>query len=298
MPCYKPYLGFQAPSGKVYFSPDKKQSWKMIPIPCGKCVGCRLEYSRQWAIRCVKEAKYHDSNCFLTITYSDEFLPKRGLNKKHIQDFLKRLRRRLEYHNLIDNEVGLRYFLCGEYGGQTYRAHYHAIIFGYKPVDLVDFGFDNDTKQRVYISPWLSSIWGKGNVIVGTNVTFETCAYVARYVMKKLENKEKNDVFYKTFSKDFILSSRNPAIGLGFFKENQRELERLDKVLIRDGVECLPPRYFSRKLKEVNPDKYEEIKQKRIDSAPKETLERCMRRLRASRMLKEKQISNLKRNKI
>lgn len=298
MSCYRPYLGFQAPSGKVYFSPDRKHEWQMVPVPCGKCLGCRLEYSRQWALRCVKEAKYHKDNCFITLTYDDEHLPKRGLNKKHVQDFLKRLRRRLEYHNLSDSEIGLRYFLCGEYGSKTYRAHYHAIIFGYKPVDLISYGFDSDTKQEVFLSPWLSGLWGFGNVIVGKNVTFETCAYVARYIMKKLEVDFKNDEFYKVFSKDFILSSRNPAIGLRFFEENQRELERLDKVIIRDGVKCLPPRYYSRKLKERNPDKYEEIRQKRIDSAPDETLERTFKRLRAAEKLKKQQISNLTRKKV
>lgn len=298
MPCYQPYLGFQSPSGKVYFSPDKKQEWKMIPIPCGKCLGCRLEYSRQWAIRCVKEAKYHNDNCFITITYNDEHLPKRGLSKKHIQDFLKRLRRRLGYHNIIDSETGLRYFLCGEYGTSTYRPHYHAIIFGYKPVDLISFGYDNDIRQEIFISPWLSSLWGMGNVIVGNNVTFETCAYVARYVMKKLEVDFKNDEFYKVFNKDFILCSRRPALGYRFFEENQSELERLDKVLIRDGITCLPPRYYSRKLKEVNPDKYEEIKQKRIDNAPKETLIRCHRRLKAAEKIKKQQIQTLTRKKV
>lgn len=298
MPCYRPYLGFQAPSGKVYFKPDRNFEWKQIPIPCGKCLGCRLEYSRQWALRCVKEAKYHERNCFITITYSDDYLPKRGVSKKHIQDFFKRLRRRLGYHNLIDDQIGLRYFLCGEYGSTTYRPHYHAIVFGYKPFDLVYFGFDQDTKQEIYISPWLSSVWGMGNVIVGQNVTFETCAYVARYVMKKLEVDSKNDEFYKNFNKDFILCSRRPALGYKFFAENQREIERLDKVLIRDGVQCLPPRYYSRKIKESNPEKYEEIKQKRIDNAPKETLARAYARLRAAGALKKQQIENLKRKKV
>lgn len=295
MPCYQPYLGFQAPSGKVYFKPDKKWSWKMVPIPCGKCLGCRLEYSRQWALRCVKEAKYHEHNCFITLTYADEKYPKRGLNKKHVQDFLKRLRRRLDYHNYFTGKADLRYFLCGEYGSRTYRAHYHAILFGFKPFDLIYFKTING--NDVYISPFLEEVWGHGNVLVGVNVSFESCAYVARYVMKKLEVKE-NDEFYKTFSKDFLLCSRRPALGYRFFEENLPELERLDKVMIRDGVKCLPPRYFSRKIKEIHPEKYEEIKQKRIDNAPKESLERCMKRLHAAGVLKSQQILKLKRNEV
>ena len=295
MPCYKPYLGFQSPSGKVYFSPDRKNEWPMIPIPCGKCLGCRLEYSRQWAIRCTKEASLHKDNCFITITYDDKFLPKKGVSKKDCQDFLKRLRRSIEYHNLSCCETGLRYFLCGEYGSRTCRAHYHAILFGFRPSDLISFGYENG--HNIYISPFLTDVWGMGNVIVGESVTFESCAYVARYIMKQYEKKGDSsyDEFYKIFRKDFILSSRRPAIGFGFFEKNQRELERLDKVLIRDGVVSLPPKYFSKKLKERNPERYEELKQKRIEAAPKETLLRTMKRLHAARVIKEKQIERLKR---
>lgn len=295
MPCYKPYLGFQSPSGKVYFKPDKLQQWPMIPIPCGKCLGCRLEYSRQWAIRCMKEASLHQDNCFITITYDDKFLPKKGLCKKDIQDFLKNLRRQIGYHNLACSETGLRYFLCGEYGSKTCRAHYHAILFGFHPRDLVEVGYNNG--YTVYISPFLTNVWGKGNVIVGESVSFESCAYIARYIMKQYEKKGDSsyDEFYKIFNKDFILCSRRPAVGYQFFENNQREIERLDKVLIRPGVVALPPRYFSRKLKEINPEKYEEIKQRRIDNAPDETLERCMKRLHAAAVAKEKQIQSLKR---
>ncbi len=295
MPCYRPYLGFQSPSGKVYFSPDKDKKWPMFPIPCGKCLGCRLEYSRQWAIRCMKEASLHQDNCFVTITYDDKFLPKKGVSKKDCQDFLKRLRRSIEYHNLSVCKTGLRYFLCGEYGGQTCRPHYHAIFFGFHPRDLVEFGFKNG--YATYVSPFLTNVWGKGRVMVGESVTFESCAYIARYIMKQYEKKGDSsyDEFYKIFNKDFILCSRRPAIGYQFFEDNQREIERLDKVLIRPGVVSLPPKYFSRKLRELNPEKYEEIKQRRIANAPVESLERSMKRLHAAAVAKEKQIQSLKR---
>lgn len=295
MPCYQPYLGFQSPSGKVYFKPDKEFKWQTIPIPCGKCLGCRLEYSRQWAIRCTKEASMHTDNCFITLTYDDKFLPKKGVTKSDVQKFFKRLRSEIEYNNLSVSETGLRYFLCGEYGSQTGRAHYHAIIFGFHPHDSVPVGYKNG--YTVYESPFFTKVWGLGKVSVGESVTFESCAYVARYIMKQYEKKgdKSYDEFYKIFNKDFILCSRRPAIGYRFFKKNQSELERLDKVLIKPGVLSLPPKYFSRKLKEDNPEKYEEIKQKRIDNAPKETLERCMKRLHAAAVIKRKQIERLKR---
>ena len=129
MPCYRPIKGYRsrrlnAETGKrpVVFNPRDGFYDQPVDLPCGQCIGCRLERSRQWAIRCVHEASLHERNCFITLTYRDECLPTNGsLDLDAFQKFMKRLRRRFG--------EGVRFFHCGEYGENFGRPHYHAILF-------------------------------------------------------------------------------------------------------------------------------------------------------------------------
>ena len=148
-------------------------------IPCGKCIGCRLAHSRQWAVRCVHEASLHERNCFLTLTFDDAHLPVSGsVSVRDVQLFLKRLRKALSYQN-----IKIRFFACGEYGDKNLRPHYHLILFNY------DFSDDRQLLRQtpygpLYISDFLFRLWPYGFHTIG-NVTFKSCAYVARYVTKK-----------------------------------------------------------------------------------------------------------------
>ena len=81
-------------------------------IPCGRCMECRLEYSRQWANRQMLEAATSDNNWFLTLTYDDEHLPKNSqgyptLVKNDVKKFMKDLREYYSYHYGIS---GIRFF--------------------------------------------------------------------------------------------------------------------------------------------------------------------------------------------
>lgn len=175
MACFKPLIAYRTKGGDITFRQGQGVGLS-FSLPCGQCVGCRLERSRQWAMRCLHESQLHKANCFVTLTYSDEFLPlDGGLSKRHFQLFIKRLRR------AYPNEV-IRYFHCGEYGGKTFRPHYHAIIFG---LDFDDKILFSDGSNPVFTSDKLESIWGLGFCTLGA-VTFESAAYVARYVMKKV----------------------------------------------------------------------------------------------------------------
>lgn len=196
MTCYHPLLAFRhkvkkTSSGKsliVFKPPEDYRSthspvspWEEVYLPCGQCVGCRLERSRQWAVRCVHEASLHQHNVFVTLTYNDENVPwsetgEQTLVKRDHQLFMKRLRKAFP-------DKKIRFFMCGEYGEETNRPHYHYIIFG---LDFSDkyvhaVNFRGDLKYR---SPMLEKIWTKGNSEIA-EVNFETCAYVARYIMKK-----------------------------------------------------------------------------------------------------------------
>ena len=132
MPCYHPLSAYHiVPQsgndfrGEISFpEPKTNLQYHQVNLPCGQCVGCRLERSRQWAMRCVHESQLYEKNCFITLTYNNDFIPPGNtLVVKHFQDFMKRLRKK--YGD------GIRFFHCGEYGEKTGRPHYHAILFNH-----------------------------------------------------------------------------------------------------------------------------------------------------------------------
>ena len=129
MACFHPVIGFRAKypnpdSGRtplVFSARDAADPDDPLKIPCGRCIGCRLERSRQWAIRCVHEASLYERNCFITLTFSPEHFPKdRSLNKRDFQLFIKRLRKKFG--------PGVRYFHCGEYGEQCVNCGFNKIL--------------------------------------------------------------------------------------------------------------------------------------------------------------------------
>ena len=256
-----------------------------VQIPCGQCIGCRLEHSRQWAVRCMLEAEEYEYNWFLTLTYDDynvpysEYVDGDGviddcmtLCKKDLQDFLKRLRSHVDYHysdffqdfNDDGEKKTFRYFACGEYGSSSGRPHYHMILFNLPLNDLVfykstDFG-------NLYVSPFLSEKWGKGHVIVGS-VSFESSSYVSRYIMKK--QKGSASVIYDLFNivPEYIVMSRNPGIGKKYFFDHSSDIYLRDSIVLDGGVLVKPPRYFDYLMDKIDEDFMAEIKEKRSDIA-------------------------------
>lgn len=262
-------------------------------IPCGRCVGCRLEYSRQWAIRCVDEYEYDGKGLFITLTYDMDHIPlkeykgvdlfdfpplvgfKYGfLLKKDLQDFHKRLRK-----YLFGNGQGdLRYFCCGEYGGQTFRPHYHGVYFNIGFDTFDDWVLISRNKgQALYTSEKLACIWSKGNIIVG-NVTFESCAYVARYVLKKQGScrSEKPPPPAKDYP-EFVIMSRRPAVGRLAFEKNHSEIFKQGEIFLKrsDGsvYRVKPPKRYSEYEKTLFPDEFKEYKSKYPDISFKGSLD-------------------------
>lgn len=211
-------------------------SGKFILLPCGQCVACRLNKSREWATRCVLESKMHEENCFITLTYNDENLPADyGLCKKHFTDFMKRLRK--------NTGEKIRYYAAGEYGNLYSRPHYHACLFGWKPHDLQLYSVRNGI--NLYLSETLLKAWQyKGYVTVG-DVTFESAAYVARYVMKKITG-ERAEEHYQGRQPEYTVMSRRPGIGASFFEKYSTDIYGKDFIVIRDQIKCKPPKYFDR----------------------------------------------------
>lgn len=243
-----------------------------ILIPCGQCIGCRLSYSREWANRLMCELQYHKKACFITLTYNDANVPRREyvdmetgeiclsltLQKRDFQLFMKRLRKRFG--------EGIRFYACGEYGSETQRPHYHAIIFGVDfKEDRYQFGL-NKFGHSYYRSPELERLWTYGNSMIA-DVSWNCCAYVARYVTKKRTGVHKN--YYQTFNVDpeFSLMSRRPGIARIYYEENKERIYEHDEMFfstMKGGIKQKPPRYFDKIFDLECHEEMEEIRQARI----------------------------------
>lgn len=225
---------------------------RVVEIPCGKCESCIEARTRTWAARCVLEASCYKENCFLTLTYNDNSLPTYGLCKKDIQNFLKRLRKR------IDKKI--RYYCCGEYGEKTKRPHYHLIIFNWFPEDAKFFKYGNFGEGMLFTSKLLSELWPFGYSLVG-ECSYQSCGYVARYCQKKLYIEGK----YKSFS----MMSLKPGIGYKYLEDNFDKIYDTDKVYGNFGRSSFttPFRYFDKVLESVNLELFDSIKNERINNA-------------------------------
>lgn len=120
MSCYRPITAFKPADGGPVLFVERKDT-REIKIRCGQCIGCRIDKRDAWAVRCYAESKMHKANTFVTFTYDDDHLPVGGLKYRDFQLMLKRLREKLG---------PFRFFMCGEYGEQFRRPHYHALFFG------------------------------------------------------------------------------------------------------------------------------------------------------------------------
>jgi hypothetical protein len=248
----------------------------------------------------------HQQNSFITLTYSNENLPSdRSIHKSHVQKFIKRLRK--------NTGKKIRYFACGEYGSKTGRPHYHAIIFGY------DFTDNDPTKDRrlwtktrngdlLFRSPILEKAWPYGHSTIG-NVTFESAAYVARYVMKKWKPDTRSDVSAEDQVKEhytmvdeetgeifhvqpeFCLMSRRPGLGATWLEKYKGDTDK-DFITLR-GIKMSLPTYYDSLLEKMG-DNIEQRKAKRMSMI--DPLDNTIERNRIKEKVKEAQTNNLNRN--
>lgn len=266
MACYEPIVAFEVKGLRtengakvIIFKDDVNHETEPIAIPCGKCLGCRMDYSKQWQARIVKEAERWDNNIFLTLTYNDEHLPMKDvvntetgevttghpLVPEHFKNFMKRLRK--AYSDKF-NHTGIRFYACGEYGGRTGRPHYHAALFN------IDVTLFKDIKKigvskagcALFTSKKIEEIWGKGFITIG-ELTPESGAYIARYMLKKQKGPQK-EWYYESQGKtpEFTRSSNRHGIAYDYFAENAEKLIESDSIYV--------PRRNSRPQKMRIPD--------------------------------------------
>lgn len=278
------------------YSPELKiQEPALIKVPCGKCLGCRLDYSRTWADRMIYELDSNDGKgIFVTLTYDEQHVPpvfaadsngevcvdEEGqpilfgytLVKKDLQNFFKRLRKYYAPRTI-------RYYACGEYGrapktGLFPRPHYHAIIYGLSLSDFDDLKFVkfNELGQPYYTSALFQSFWSiyhkktdsyePYGMVRLSEVSYKTCAYVSRYCSKKaLSDFDLPDRLLP----EFTLMSRDPGIGYYYLKQHPDFFDTKHKFFsdMNGQVQTGQPKYFLDKLKLTDPDRYASIVEER-----------------------------------
>jgi hypothetical protein len=270
MPCYYPLTAWKSRNiedtingkSKMVFQAELGLPNTKTLLPCGQCIGCRLDRAKTWAIRCMHEASLHDNNCFLTLTYATEHLPANGsLDKRDFVLFMKRLRK--HYGS------GIRFFQCGEYGEELQRPHHHAICFGIIPSDCrfdrMSFGY------AIYRSETIERLWSKGIVWIGS-VTFDSACYVARYIMKKINGPNANEHYHGRIP-EYVTMSRRPGVGRLYYDKYKDDLYNHDKCVVRHNFVLKPPKYYDTLFDIDNPVRMATIKASRKASAIKNQLE-------------------------
>ena len=211
-----------------------------ITIPCGKCVECLSTKRQVWLFRLLQELKVSSTCYFVTLTYDDEHITweydRQQLNKRDVQLFLKRLRKKYG--------KGIRYFLCGEYGTNTFRPHYHMLLFNLPEQD--------NTPSKIKLSKKIESIWQNGHVDIGDTVGANAINYCAKYIMYAHQVEDR-------LVKPFILTSRRPGLGANY--ANNDDVRNYyhnnpDAYALQDGCKLALPRFYSTKI--FTPEELEE----------------------------------------
>lgn len=264
-----------------------------LDLPCGQCIGCRLARAEAWSLRIMHEAQLHpDRSWFITLTYSPENLPANGsLNYRDFQLFMKRLRK---------VSPGVRFFMCGEYGEQLSRPHFHACLFGHHIADLKQFKMT--PAGTLYTSDSLSRLWGLGFVSIG-ELTKKSAGYVARYSLKKVTGDAADAHYTRVDSEtgelveltpEFCRMSLKPGIGANWYRKYGRDVLSIDSV-VHDGRKHRVPRYYDTLHRRADAGALESVKEARALRARVHYLDQTPERLAVREEVQRARIRSLRR---
>lgn len=288
MSCYHPLKAFRCADGGVVFHATARHDVVAnLELACGKCIGCRIRRAQDWAIRCTHEAQGWKENSFVTLTYADENLPKDGsLDHSHFQAFIKRTRSRLPQR--------VRFFMCGEYGEETARPHYHAIIFNaeFRPWKIEGkSGSNND----FYSNSLLTELWGQGHCTVQP-LNAQTVGYCTRYVLDKLTGDLAAQT-YGTRTPPYCAVSLKPGIGALWYESFGKEKARQDFVIF-DGREVRLPKYYDKLSARKDYEFLDEVQYERELKARAASADNSTERLRVREVVQQARLVSKKRSAI
>lgn len=246
-------------------------------------------------MRCVHEAALWQNNCFVTLTYNDEHLPEdRSLHYRDFQLFKKRLIKQ-------QNRSNIRFYMCGEYGETYGRPHWHACFFNLDFDDLEPFR--GSGKSALFTSQTLARLWTAGYATVG-RVTFDSAAYVARYVMKKVTG-EPAAAHYEWIDQEtgeihdrrpeFNKMSLKPGIGRNWFERYKHEVYP-DDFVVMSGRKVKPPRYYDGLYELEYPSDFRQIRFKRKSVARSKSEDATPERLAVREKVAKAKLASKRRN--
>lgn len=191
-----------------------------VSVPCNYCLSCRINRVTMWSFRILTEIPKYKKSMFVCLTYEDAHLPMaKGkdfviptLRKEEIVRFHKRLR----WHGLE-----FKYYVCGEYGGEGDRPHYHGIYLG--------IGDKHD--KAIF---WQA--WNRGHIDFG-RVEGASIRYTCEYIMDK--DKEETyepaeppfQLVSQNFGKDYIEEDIERIVASGFITDANGRKIRIPKFI-------------------------------------------------------------------
>ncbi len=289
MSCNDPIIGWKSKirneTGKrsIVFTVKDGLADFPVNIQCGRCAGCMLAKSREWAVRCAHEAQLYEANSFITLTY--EKAPNdNGVDTLRPRDFvlfMKKLRKL--------KGAGLRFFQAGEYG-ELGRPHHHCLLFN---CDFVDkYIWTRRHYGNVYRSETLEKTWQHGFCEIG-EVNFESAGYVARYTMKKIGSEI--DQFGRRRIASYLTMSRRPGIGAGWYKKFKGDVFPSDEIVLSGGRRTRPPRFYDDRLEKEDPVLRKELQLQRVRSIP-DDVKNGIRSMAREKILRQRISMQLKRS--
>lgn len=325
MSCYHPLsayelTGVRTENGKaliVFNASEISGPYNEVTLPCGKCIGCRLDKSRDWALRCVHEQQTMEEDgydsCFITCTYDEDHYDV-SLCKEDFPAFIKRLRsfnermvwsdtKREYIARTTQKKSPIRYFQCGEYGEKKQRRHHHAAIFGFDFPDKDLYEVNRETGENYYRSEALEKLWQNGRCIIG-QLSWESAAYIARYTTKKVDGRLADSHYQAPhlhtgeilpILPEFVTMSRRPGIGEQWYQRYSGDLHGKDYVTV-NGRKFQGAKYYDKKLDGTDPEKLKSLKQQRVKRAIEHAHDSTLRRLRVREDVKLAQVAKLKRS--
>jgi len=284
VPCTRPIRGVRDLDGTVRLRkgiPDARLfgtgTKPELELPCGRCMDCKIRRTRDWVTRLTHESQLHDDNCYLTLTFSEDGLALRELQRgthpldldiKDWQSFAKRLRK----------QTGpFRFFQVGEYGDENLRPHYHAVIFGQAWREGAERWTDEKGHPK-WTHPIIEKCWPYGFHEIG-EATPETLEYVAKYVQKKLFGKRLQAALERTDLQTGECVTVRPetasmsrggrtgkGLGHGWWTQYKSDVFPDDFVVL-NGKTVPTPRYYAKQLAEEDENAWNEISAKRKEKA-------------------------------
>ncbi len=256
MACNAPLVAWRSKNNKgITFDLHTAYVDMPLQVACGKCMGCKLERARDWAIRCSHETQMHEENTFITLTYDEKNLPMQNgiptLDPREFQLFMKKLRKK--------RETKILFFHSGQYG-RLGRPHHHALLFGCGFTDATFWRRSNN--YNIYRSEELEKIWTNGHSEIGT-ATFESAGYIARYTIKETEQ-------IKGRKPEYLTMSRRPGIGQHWLNKYMADVYPTDEVITPSGNKIRPPRYYDLQLEKQEPQLLKKIKRQRVENLTEE----------------------------